>query len=477
MSWDVGEGGLTQNRYEITIYRDGETKPVYGPTTWSNSTSLNFMRVCNDMAFPYFMPEELRSGDYYFTVKAEGDGTNYTDSELVTSPKWHYDAPSAVISAPGGLDVQQSDGSLTFTWNASDDPMAGGYLFGYRRTGKTGSGTGWSGVRSGDTFKTLTKEDLLRMGEGTYVYMVRAYSKDITEKKPSEWAVFGEYTVSGELIELSNVVDNLPADPTAAQVEAAVAAVKAIDSTKLAKAMAADTDEDGSVAKLAKLEALTGKTAQPQVAAGLAIDAADISVVGGGLNAVGSGAVTLDFANASQEDTAALIENNVIETQVRNTLVFDMKLKEGDSVIEPPAGGALDVPVAVTLPIPENINPEFLVMLHLHPDGSVTEEPFAVIQKDGKWYARMVVTSFSAFLMGEVVQIEKDTAAGALIVHVSGNASYCAVYSAAGQMLAVSDKAANGVFTVPCDLTKASYVKLFYLEDGKPAAASERYDV
>ena len=60
----------------------------------------------------------------------------------------------------------------------------------------------------------------------------------------------------------------------------------------------------------------------------------------------------------------------------------------------------LKVPVLIDLPIPANINPGFLVLLHYHlADGEPERLYPYVYQAGNKWYAQFALTSFSDFVL------------------------------------------------------------------------------
>ena len=68
----------------------------------------------------------------------------------------------------------------------------------------------------------------------------------------------------------------------------------------------------------------------------------------------------------------------------------------------------LDVPVKITMPVPANINPEFLVIMHYRQDGVVEElingVDVYIFRENGQYYASFVLTSFSDFIMTQTVE-------------------------------------------------------------------------
>lgn len=473
-SWDIGEGLLSQNEYGVKVWRAGnEDKPIYDGT-YSGSSGLYFIGNSFD-----FAGQIEESGDYYFSIHEMGDGVVYTDGDTVTSPAWHYEAPEERLSPITGLTAHMEDEGLVLTWDACEDPLFYRYevkVDRYHGNSHRSSSSLSMRFKPDRSTETIDMQRILSDGSGDYRISVRAISCDITQKLSSQWVTLDEpYHVSAEHAQLSNIVSSLPEGPTQEQVEEAVEQVKALNSGELARALAADQDGAASVAKLAKLEELAGRKTKVDVGEGLELgDSAQITVVGGALNAAGDSAVTLSLGAAADKDKQDIIRSSVINTQVHNTVAFEMKLKEGDNEITPTEGKTeLDVPVSITMPVPENINPQFLVVLHQHSDGSVTEEPISVYESDGKWYVRMVVTSFSVFLMADKTKVEQDESTGTLTVSVpSGEPSFCAVYDAEGRQLAATTPV-NGSFAISGELEDAKQVKLFYLKDGKPTRAAE----
>ena len=61
----------------------------------------------------------------------------------------------------------------------------------------------------------------------------------------------------------------------------------------------------------------------------------------------------------------------------------------------------LEVPVKITLPIPETINPDWIAILHYNLDGSYQQVPIKTYLEGEQWYVSFVLTSFSDFTMTE----------------------------------------------------------------------------
>ena len=69
----------------------------------------------------------------------------------------------------------------------------------------------------------------------------------------------------------------------------------------------------------------------------------------------------------------------------------------------------LKVPVLIDIPVPEEINPAFLIVLHYHLSNDEPEviSPY-VYQAGNRWYAQFVLTSFSDFALTQPRPDEAD---------------------------------------------------------------------
>jgi len=109
------------------------------------------------------------------------------------------------------------------------------------------------------------------------------------------------------------------------------------------------------------------------------------------------------------------------------------------------AGLQLAVPVKITLPIPGNINPAFLVVLHYQQSTGTWEELMwpHIYQERGKWFATFVVDSMSPFALAErqitAIAYDDGIEVSAYLPTAGEETRYlCALYSADGQMLGMT---------------------------------------
>lgn len=235
------------------------------------------------------------------------------------------------------------------------------------------------------------------------------------------------------------------------------ALVSRVDEIKAA--LTADRNESGGVVELLRevesaITDVTAKVTTTTETAGFA----GAKIDGAKLNAKeGTEEVELQIAKATKEHKA--------EGKYSDLSSFSMSLSGVENAEQ------LIVPVKITLPVPADINPAFLVVLHYKADGSVEEIVPYVYQEDGAWFASFVVTSFSDFAMAAVTIDAETTETGVQVeanfaVALEGQA-ICAVYDEYGKQLGVtvleSMTAGEQVLDIACDASKAHTVKLFVL--------------
>lgn len=344
--------------------------------------------------------DDFESGDYYFTVQEQGDGKNYWNSEIVTSDIWTYVKPDEKLSPISAETLAWNDEKAT--WQGLDDEEN---VFGYRvRTYYSPSEDGdfgeWITMTDGMKKEYIEREgnfycedEGFYKGNGFYYFTVQAISNNpsvyLNSEESSPSPVFHLHDV------ISDVNDALSEISEDADIRKEV---QKIGTTDLTMALIADKNEEGGTADiLRQLEEKTGVTVAVDTAEGFEAFTGT-SIIGAALNDVPEGTDTITLNIDAPE------KEHVIPTQYKNTVAlrFSMGL---DGVTAPED---LKVPVKVTLPIPNTINRDFLVLLHYGQDGSVEviPQPYQV-QKDGKWYVSIVLTHFSDFVMTETAQKEE----------------------------------------------------------------------
>ena len=175
--------------------------------------------------------------------------------------------------------------------------------------------------------------------------------------------------------------------------------VQTIDRDTLVEAMVQENSDVTSM--IQQLEAKLNTTTK--VASSLPeIDGNQVSIVGAGLNGVVQEQSDITLVIEGLDQDAVKIPE---EYDNSNALVFSMTLENVVDTRE------LDVPVMITLPVPERIDPERLVILHYH-DGATVPEVVVpkVYTEDGQNFAAFALTGFSDFVLtqpagGEVTDL------------------------------------------------------------------------
>lgn len=438
-------GTLFQDYLTWTLYQVGNPAPLARrETAYSGRYDPDSWRVCDLFWRGYHDYPDRESGDYYFTVQAVGDEEQYKDSPVATSPIWHYERPEAALAAPTGLHWE----GQTACW--SDESNRAADLYGYE-----------------------------------IQFRIQALSRDITRIRHGQWSEFNE--VGTQLTAPSTVADALDQLLTHYQPEAGSTTLDKAQAENLKQAVAEKKDElertlctgDGGSTKVADklqaLEALVGGPASVTVTenAPAAITQSGVSIVGASLNGTAESAVTLKIDKA--ETVSA--ETPINPAQYHNTIPFSMTL---EGVSAQGQHQPLAVPVLITLPLPNNINPDFLVLLHKIGDDWQEIFPYQVFFDEAlrQNCVRFTVTSFSDFAFAQQLfcGIERLwPALGQLTVCATADVKkvVAAVYDGSGKQLgcAAADAAQKGgtlMLNLPALQTGVT-VRVFFLnKNGQP---------
>lgn len=492
-------GALFQDHLLWTLYQVGNPTPLARrETAYSGRYDPDSWRVDDLLWRSYRDYPDRESGDYYFTVQAVGDEEQYKDSPVATSPIWHYERPEAELTAPTGLHWE----GQTACW--SDESNHAADLYGYEIqfrcvAPETGAETGTKYTLTMDELSSdglkHTLQDWVKdlLGSGTCQFRLRAVSGDITRFRHSQWSAFSaESTQLTAPSTVAKALDQLLTDYTPS--EGAELTVE--QTTALKSAVAAKKDElertlctgDGGSTKVADklqaLEALVGGPATVTVTenAPTAITKRGVSIVGASLNGAAESAVTLKIDKA--ETVSA--ETPINPAQYHNTIPFSMTL-EGVNAQE--LHQSLAVPVLITLPLPNNINPSFLVLLHETSSGWQEIRPYQVFYNDElqQFCVRFTVSSFSNFAFAQqlfcgIQQLNADN--GQLTVCATADVKrvVAAVYDGSGKQLgcAAADAAQKGgtlTLNLPALKTGAA-VRVFFLDkNGQPVCPAAEQNI
>lgn len=185
---------VTDTQYEhdisVTVYAKGARSDVkvfynewiYRPGKPTHMSDWDFINNGID----------LKSGEYYYVVKALGDGVTTASSDAVTSPVWTYVRPDRQLEPPVNLRWVEDNAY----WDAATDPNAGGYTFCFYYSKDNANATsredvdrlfGWLWYFKADHNEPCVLDCSELMEEpGYYYFTVENVSADMTKAVHSE---------------------------------------------------------------------------------------------------------------------------------------------------------------------------------------------------------------------------------------------------------------------------------------------------
>lgn len=497
-------GTLFQDHLLWALYQVGYPAPLARrETAYSGHYDPDSWRICDLLWRGYRDYPDRESGNYYFTVQAVGDEEQYKDSPVVTSPIWHYERPEAALAAPTDLHWEGQTACWSDEANRADDLY--GYLIQFRCVApETGAETRLKytltleDLSSGGLKDTLQDRVKERLGSGTCYFRIQPLSRDITRIRHGQWSEFNEVgtqltapsTVAEALGQLLEDYQPKAGESTTLTDEDAESLKQAVAEKKDELERTLCTGEGGSTevaGKLQELEALVGGSATVTVTGDAPEEIKDaqsgVSIVGARLNGTAGSAVSLKIDKA---ETAGA-EASINPAQYHNTIPFSMTL---EGVSAQGQHQPLAVPVLITLPLPDNINPSFLVLLHKIGDTWQEIFPYQVFYDKtlGQDCVRFTVTSFSDFAFAQQLSCgiqQLDAENGQLQVRAADGAVasvVAAVYDGSGKQLGCAAAAAGtagGTLTLDLPALKTGVtVRVFFLnETGQPVCPAAEQNI
>ncbi|MCI9198357.1 MAG: hypothetical protein HFH55_10765 [Lachnospiraceae bacterium] len=394
----------------FTLYKKGETEPsapIYRYTSVSYS-NINGMRIYHSTSL-LTNPESLESGKYYFTVQWIGDGEEYSDSEIALSEIWEYQKPEARL----GISITKTEWEWpNYKWEYIGDISDAScfqWEIGFSETEESQVSpiaiSGSYDFPNLDGTGAMIDDIIQRHGKGCYYFRIRALSRDITKYQHGAWS---DWSPAYNLTEVTNGVsdslDQILNDPASSDPAQIRQQIKNIDRTDLRSAMLADPTILNQIQQLEEM--ITDKDGigveinveDPQIQENFPEN--KVQIHGAKLNNPKADAakITLQIDRPKKEDL-------VIPSRYKNTLAI--KFSMDIDGLEETADRTLDIPVRITLPIPENINPKRLSILHYQSDDTHTayESPSSIHtyqEEDGQWYVSFILDHFSDFVMTEI---------------------------------------------------------------------------
>lgn len=377
--WSRVEGAAGQ--YQVEAYK-GDTRIYNSHHTFSADDKSEILSAGG---FITFLKE---SGIYKFRIMALGDGNNTENSDWSSfSDNWSFTKANVTFGAPSNLHWE----GTTVCWDAPEIPEKyQSYLLGYdvelyadgkrhvthhNVRGTSQDQTEWMDVEGAKEYtfsvRTLSNTPSV-IFHGDVVTCAESYDAENTKTD-----------VSGKLDEIlqGDETSILDAPDTLSK-----------DIKDLQVAMQSDDAVLGQVNALEK-EYAEAKGIKTQVTVNVSDDVemdGDVTIIGALLNAK-------EGVNEVQFNISKPKEETVVDhTAYKNCIQFDFKLQNAVSTLK--------VPVRITVPIPESINPKFFRILHDHGNGKIEEiNPLTVkIDTDvTPATASFTVTSFSTFIFAE----------------------------------------------------------------------------
>lgn len=373
------------NEYRVVLYKDGVQVDA---SNWYFTATNNSAQLSIDI----FSNEPRESGTYTFTIQAKGDGQNYEDSAVATSEPIVYTAPAAQLGQATGLRWEGE----TACWDAVAQALDYSIYWYYSATADGSFEE--AGFTRGMNTTSLPLEDwvVLDHGEGYYKFAIRAMTSDVTQLRPGEISAQSDAYYTSEAAssvggQLDDILTNLGDTPDEGQIDTALDAVQQLDTDALRVAMEADKTNTGITSKIEALEDKLGVSVAKEVTGFPTLNQQDITLTGAALNADSSKSVTFRVSKPA--------EDAVVPGVYANAVQFDFDLS---GAAEKPSG-ELAVPIKIKMPVPENIIPEKLRILHYKQNGDLDEILLpALSEENGVWYATFVVKHFSTFAFAEV---------------------------------------------------------------------------
>ena len=381
----------------------------------------------------FFTVSDLDSGTYYFTVQSLGDYENYRNSDVAVSGTYTYVKPSARLGTCTGLRWEDKNDQFV-SWAQytlpADVTKAGFEMEFFFSPTENGEYEPFGGISATsadglpDPEEPLHDEFLQQRGVGYYKFRVRLLSLDIETVCNGAWSDFSP------ALDVKTIPNNVDRDLDTILSNAGSftpndirSAVQSMNTTDLKTALLTDQSNTGTTAKLADLEdKAAGGPANVMVTAGVsAFPQNKVSVVGANLN-----------TNTSASDPITLVIDKPNSDHVIPELYDSaVAVKFSMTLRNVPDPENLEVPVKISLPVPDNINPDFLVIFHYHADGSYELLHPYVYEKSGTYYADFVLTSFSDFAMTQLRTYAYDMTAGSGQTYQKGSSTALTFCSAA----------------------------------------------
>lgn len=441
------------------------------------------------------------SGTYYAMIQSERMDGAVLPSEAAKSSQWIYDAPAAKLGTPSQLNLAGGVAS----WEAPAGEVECYEIEWYRAPNATGPAGSIGTETTSGTKTAMPNWYISTYGAGYYALRVRAISADISLQQHSDWTAISDLayvdavpkldmpanlrwiTEADEYEVYLDPAGSSYADAVKASLTLVAQAVSAQEAQSMAQEqigtdnLLAAMEADPSVAqKIQQLEQKLQLTTEVNSTVA-ALPESMVEVTGAALN-VQAGATNTTLNIRAAQATALPAEYAGMEA-----MLFSMSLTHVDESAD--GHQYLSIPVQITLPIPADYAPGQVKLLHRLTDADWIVLTPKVTERDGRWYASVVVTQLSDFA------IAADRSASSVVMTVAGEiqvaagdmpeqtAFICvAVYDCQGRMVAVARtavKPGQNVYALNAGLDappQGGEVRAFFLDaQNAPTAPCCKY--
>ena len=388
------DGNWYSGDYYYEIYRDGEK--LNGPSSWGISSGAEYF----EMDFTIHNDWFKESGVYTYKIKTVADSSESYDfgegcvSEL--SAEFDYTYPGIQLDIPSNVHWSDTQTGL-LEWDSVEGTKS--YEVKLSKNGSSWNSTTVTGT-SWDCSRYLIEDT-------EYIVKIRALSPNIEEIYHSEQgSVTLDVSNSNDNVEsnVNDMISDLDSSSTEEEVKSVIADITETYSgnkkADLQIAMQSDEETQNAIANLETMykEKSNVTVSKDGIAEDTGIDKEKVSIVGAALNAEPGTNVEFSISKPTEED---MMSYN--KSLYKNAIQFSMNL---DGVKD---STNLDIPVTITIPIPEGIDPIRLVIIHEAQDGT-QESVVKKINNDGT--VSFTITHFSEFLFAEEIPAADEKPSG-----------------------------------------------------------------
>ena len=358
----------------------GDISSYYGKYSYTSENPWNFKK----------------SGVYVLKAYVAMDDSS--DAKRVYSPEVaeiSWTCPEQRISDPTNLHWEKKDDKSFAIITCDPVDHASYYSFDLYQEGKEISSV-YSYENSWDF-----SEDIGDVSEHEYYVVAYSFSDDLTlynngAGRPES----PKLSLDGVIVNTQKDIVELGKDTDASNVEQKVQQVKDLDKDTLKTSLQTSNE---ALAAMANIEDTYVKTKGIEILPATSdierIATDNIEMTGAALN-VSQGTIQLSVKD--QKENGSGVINTDIYT---NIIAFDMSVKSSEGV---DFSKELEVPVTISMPIPEGMDTAKLVILHYRADG--TEELIHPRIENGK--AVFAITHFSTFALAEKKEESGDASLG-----------------------------------------------------------------